>query len=135
MQPASQVDGGERMMARPVSRRVFLAATAAASVACGGVGGAPTPTPEPAGGGLKGIDDLTGPAATPGAGPRPTPAAGAPTPLSADRPDGFVAVAPRVLRSGGVEALSVALFAGDRPASGDVRAQLSKEGRVVAEAS
>src|SRR5262249_57094862 len=71
------------------------------------------------------------------AGPPATPAAGPPTPLAlaADRPDGFVAVAPRVLRSGGVEALSVALFAGDRPASGDVRAQLSKDGRVVAEAS
>ncbi|HEY3107844.1 MAG TPA: alpha-2-macroglobulin family protein [Chloroflexota bacterium] len=115
-------------MARHVSRRVFLAATAVSAVACGGIGVQPG-TPEPVPGGLKGIDELAGSSPTPAVGP-----SARPTVVSA-RPDGFVAVAPRVLRGGGVEAVSLALFAGDQPASGDVRAQLVKDGQVVVEAS
>src|SRR5438067_9554114 len=102
-------------MARHVTRRAFLAATAASAVACGGIGSPGTPTPEPVQGGLKGIDDLPRQSAT------PTPATA--TKLAPGRPDGFVAVAPRVMGSGGVEGVSLTLFAGDQPASGDVRAQ------------
>src|SRR5205814_585612 len=118
-----------RGMARHVTRRAFLAATAASAVACGGIGSPGTPTPEPVQGGLKGIDDLPRPSAT----PTPTPTTA--TKLAPGRPDGFVAVAPRVMGSGGVEGVSLRLFAGDQPASGDVRAQLTKDGQVVAEAS
>src|SRR5207248_3820800 len=49
--------------------------------------------------------------------------------------NGYVAVAPRVLRSGQTEALSLALFTGERPAKGTVKAELLKDGRTVAEGS
>src|SRR5262245_30858242 len=97
--------------ARHVSRRLFLAATALSAVACGGMGAREMPDPTP--GGVKGIDDLAGPSPT----PAPAPTRGAPIRLAPGRPDGFVAVAPRSLRSRGVESVSVSLFAGDQPAS------------------
>jgi len=49
--------------------------------------------------------------------------------------DGYVAMAPRVLRSGQTEDISVALFDGETPARGDVEVSLLKDGQKVADAS
>ena len=49
-----------------------------------------------------------------------------------DRVDGYLAVAPGVLRSGQSEAISVSLFNGDKPANATVRLALLKEGAEVA---
>jgi CD109 antigen len=49
--------------------------------------------------------------------------------------DGYVAMAPRVLRSGQTEGISVALFDGEAPARGDVEVSLLKDGEKVADAS
>src|SRR3990172_1039127 len=49
--------------------------------------------------------------------------------------DGYLAVAPRVLRAGQREVVSVSLFSGQRPATGAVRLALLKDGRPVAQAS
>lgn len=70
-------------------------------------------------------------------GPVATSLPGAPGAASTqeDRVDGFLAVAPRTLRSGQNEAISVSLFEGDRPANATVRLALVSEGREVAAAS
>ncbi len=57
------------------------------------------------------------------------------TPGREDRVDGYMAVAPRTLRSGQAETVSVSLFQGDKPASGTVRLALLKDGKSVATAS
>ena len=72
----------------------------------------------------------------------------APSPVSAqtlaetDRPavtsdpvDGYMALAPSVLRSGQTESISVSLFAGQQPARGTVRLELLDRGVPVAEAT
>ena len=46
-------------------------------------------------------------------------------------PDSFVAVVPKALRAGYTERVSVALFNGDRPVSGDVRLTLLDQGAAV----
>src|SRR5207248_11462258 len=48
--------------------------------------------------------------------------------------DGFLAVAPRGLRAGAIESISVSLFSGDEPAGGDVQVALLKDGQPVATA-
>ena len=50
-------------------------------------------------------------------------------------PDSFVAVAPKILRSGYTEQVSVSLFAGDAPASGNVRLTLFQGDIEVSTAS
>ena len=81
--------------------------------------------------------------ATSCAGPwssQPTPAAtvpgGGPTvPLREGRADGYVAVAPRVLRAGQSETVSVALMDGRNLGSGAVKVALLRDGKQLAEAS
>ena len=58
----------------------------------------------------------------------------APTPAP-EPVDGYVAVAPRVLRSGQTEGVSVSLFAGQKPTSGSVQLVLMQDGSQIAEAS
>ncbi|MBI2940853.1 MAG: alpha-2-macroglobulin [Chloroflexi bacterium] len=120
-------------MTKPVSRRTFLVTTATAlsGVACSAL--SPTqPTPEPG-----------GPQTPPPA--EPTPAKGERPPIAipslplpglfggVEEPDGYIAVAPRVLRTGQVEAVSLSLFRGDHPATGDVTVSLVKSGRSLAD--
>ena len=81
--------------------------------------------------------------ATPGGTPddprlRPTPV----TPVAVTRPkpvsgpvDGYLAVAPSVLRSNAVESVSVSLFSRGRPASGNVMVALLSNGVPVSKAS
>ncbi|HET8631444.1 MAG TPA: MG2 domain-containing protein, partial [Thermomicrobiales bacterium] len=107
-----------------LSRRRFLAATAGAAAIVAGAGfgalrhngGGPATTPTAAG----------GPVATPGGTPMGTPQV-------AGRADGYIAVAPRVLRAGQGEEVSVALFVGDQPARGVAMVALLREGRPVAQ--
>ncbi|MBI4491546.1 MAG: alpha-2-macroglobulin, partial [Chloroflexi bacterium] len=101
-------------MARQVSRRSFLRATvatmasSAVAVACSGLP----------------------PISKQGA---PTP--DIPPPGWVDEPaDGYVAVAPRALRSGQSENVSLALFQGEQPARSTVTVSLLKDGRPVADA-
>ncbi|HVC32044.1 MAG TPA: alpha-2-macroglobulin family protein [Chloroflexota bacterium] len=116
------------------SRRAFLAVSVAglSAVACSGPSPfalrRPGPTP---------IVPLPGRSATPlpalTAGPTPllpTPSVG-----PAQTVDGYVAVAPSVLRAGQREAISLSLFQGDQPASGDVTVALSQNGQPVANAT
>ena len=49
--------------------------------------------------------------------------------------DGYLVVAPRVMRSGQKETVSVSLFHGDKPASGDIRLALFRDGSEMAAAS
>ncbi|HEX5415765.1 MAG TPA: MG2 domain-containing protein, partial [Chloroflexota bacterium] len=100
-----------------LSRRALLAGSAAGLtvVACSplvppGPGRSSTPT--------SGTPVGTGPGATP-------------VPVSGSV-DGFFAVAPRVLRTGQAEAITLALFHGQQPAEGPVSAVLSKGGQPVA---
>ena len=69
---------------------------------------------------------------TPTAGPTPT---ARPTPrvevVPGLAPDSFVAVVPRTLRTGYTERVSVSLFNGDRPVSGQVRLTLLDDGASV----
>jgi CD109 antigen len=126
-------------MGRQVSRRFFLAATAvsASAVACGQLG-APGLDQEVPGTGTPTNDPRATPAPTP-AGPAgagaPVPTATVALPTSSAPADGFVAVAPKTLRSGAEESVSVSLFAGDRLARGTVQAALLKDGKVHADAS
>ncbi len=57
-----------------------------------------------------------------------------PTPVS-DRVDGYLAVAPSVLRSNAIESISVALFSRGRPASGEVELTLLSKGLPVSSAT
>src|SRR5919202_3061561 len=115
-------------MTKHVSRRTFLAATATlvGAVACREVVPPPdqvvqhaTPTPFP-------------PRGTPTAG-TPLPATPTDVPVLAGPADGYLAIAPRVLRSGQVESVSLAVFAGERPASAAVSVVLLKDGQSVVE--
>jgi hypothetical protein len=121
-------------MAGRVSRRTVLAATAATGAVAagagafafwGGRGGWGEPTP-------SGTPGATPGAATPGVAPSP---AATPMPVVAGAPDGYIAVAPRVLRAGQAESVSLALFKGDQPARDTVSVALLKDGRAVADAS
>ena len=57
-------------------------------------------------------------------------------PTAAPEPaDGYVAVAPNVLRSGQTEGISVSLFSGQNPTQGVVQLALMKDGNSVAQAS
>ncbi|HEX5505538.1 MAG TPA: alpha-2-macroglobulin family protein [Thermomicrobiales bacterium] len=112
-----------------LSRRGFLAATAGAAAVIAGAGfgvlrhngPAPAATPTTAAG---------GPGATPGATPGGTPMG---TAQVAGRADGYIAVAPGVLRAGQSEDVSVALFAGDQPTRGAATVALLRDGRSVAQ--
>ena len=106
-----------------LSRRALLASSAAGLtvLACSpslgppGPGRPPTPT-----------------SGTPIAG---TPIASSPSPtvIPASGPvHGYFAVAPKILRTGQTEAMTVALFHGQQPAAGSVSAVLSKSGQTVA---
>lgn len=65
--------------------------------------------------------------------PRPTPA---PTPTPKPEPaDSYVALAPRMLRAGTTEAISVSLIKQGRPLSGSVEAVLLKDGATIAQGS
>ncbi|MHB0871101.1 MAG: alpha-2-macroglobulin family protein [Chloroflexota bacterium] len=79
---------------------------------------------------LAATDSLRG-VVEPSAPPTLLPGSSATSPQE-DRVDGFLAVAPRTLRSGQSEAVSVSLFDGDRPASATVRLALLQEGKEVA---
>ena len=69
----------------------------------------------------------------------PTPVGGKPTPAGPivkvvdDPVDGYVALAPRVLRSGQKEAISFSLLNANRPARSTVRVVLARDGKPVAE--
>jgi CD109 antigen len=70
-------------------------------------------------------------APSPSAAPRPTPRVGS----SPEGPvNGYLAVAPRVLRPGQSETVSVSLFYGDRQSGATVQLALLKDGREVASA-
>ena len=98
---------------------------------------APTGTAEPA------PTATTGPAPT--AIPRPVPTSETPVPTPTPVPvepivtsgpvDGYVALAPRVLRSGQTEGISVSLFSGQDPATGFVRLSLLKDGDPIVHTS
>ena len=77
------------------------------------------------------------PTSTPTATPEPTATATlTPTPTAAPEPvDGYVALAPRVLRAGQTEGVSISLFSGQKPAQGEVHLALMKDGGQVARAS
>lgn len=118
-------------MAGRISRRTVLAATAATGAVAAGVGalalwggrsgpGEPVPTP----GGLPAAET-----------PVPSTPTATPLPVVAGAPDGFVAVAPRVLRAGQAETVSLVLFRGGQPARDTVSVALLKDGRSVASAS
>ena len=47
--------------------------------------------------------------------------------------DGYMVLAPAVLRSGQTEHVSISLFSGNQPAAGDVQLALLREGSLVAE--
>ena len=73
---------------------------------------------------------------------RPGPAAtvvpvGAATPsqpvIASGMVDGYMVLAPAVLRSGQTEHISISLFSGNQPAAGDVQLALFREGSLVAE--
>ncbi|HEU5330618.1 MAG TPA: MG2 domain-containing protein, partial [Thermomicrobiales bacterium] len=49
--------------------------------------------------------------------------------------DGYLAVAPRTFRAGQAEAISLALFKGDKPANSTVTVALLKDGKAVAQAA
>ena len=66
--------------------------------------------------------------------PTPTPRPVVPI-VTSDPPDGYVALAPRLLRSGQTEGISVSLFSGQDPAMGVVQISLAKDGNAVAQAS
>ena len=65
--------------------------------------------------------------------PGPGPTATAVPVVSSGKVDGYLALAPAVLRSGQTEHVSVSLFSGNQPAVGDVRLALLRDGRLVAE--
>ena len=80
--------------------------------------------------------------ATPGGTPAVSPALTPVTPVAVTRPkpvtgpvDGYLAVAPSVLRSNAVESVSVSLFSRGRPASGNVMVALLSNGVPVSKAS
>ena len=91
--------------------------------------GGPTTTPD----GSAATTTVTVPKATPFQLPPPT-AQPSDTPLSKEV-DGYVAIAPRELRSGRTGSISVSLFDGGVPAQGIVRVSLDTGGREAATAS
>ncbi len=58
-----------------------------------------------------------------------------PTAVREDRVDGYLATAPRTLRPGQNEAVSVSLLNGEKPASGTVRLALLKDGKELSSTS
>ena len=55
--------------------------------------------------------------------------------VTSDPPDGYVALAPRVLRSGQTEGISVSLFSGREPAAGLVEISLLNDQKVLSQVS
>ena len=55
--------------------------------------------------------------------------------VTTDPVDGYMALAPSILRSGQTESISVSLFSGQQPARGTVQLALSSQSDVVAQAS
>ncbi len=96
------------------------------------VGTVPTPSPKPP---TPAIPSPT-PSPMPTVGPTPV---AVPVPrLVVDLtlvPDSFVAVAPKTLRAGYTEQVSLSLFSGDEPAAGTVRLVLYRDGAEVSSAS
>ena len=95
-----------------------------------GPGGTATPTPTP-----RRVVTVPGLAADPNSGPGGT-ATPTPTPrrvvtVPGLAADSFIAVVPRTLRTGYSERVSVSLFNGDRPVSGNVRLTLLDAGTSV----
>ena len=74
------------------------------------------------------------PTPAPTGGPLPRPGTPAPVAGREDRVDGYVAVAPRVLRSGQNEKVSLSLFNGQLAASATVQLALLKDGKPLADA-
>ncbi|HET7036357.1 MAG TPA: MG2 domain-containing protein, partial [Thermomicrobiaceae bacterium] len=115
--------------ARRVSRRVFLTASAGTVGTVMAASGAYA---------LLGRDEGHDPPPTPSATPQvfsggtPTPAT---LPLARGPADGYLALAPKRLRSGQREQISLALFRGDDPVAGEVALALLKDGQPVAGAS
>lgn len=97
-------------MAKQVTRRAFLKATAimASAVACSGPSIIRPPTAATTPMTVPSLDEMA---------------------------DGYVALAPRVLRTGQTESVSLALFRGDRPATSTVYISLVRDGRSVLDAS
>ena len=95
---------------------------------------APTPvvsdgsqTPAPSG-------DPTSTPAQPESTTTPVPVEGSATLPLADKVDGYIALAPAVLRAGQTESVSVSLFDGPNPAKGEVRVELLQRGFSLASA-
>ena len=68
----------------------------------------------------------------PGAPGQATPVPGAPAVGPEDRIDGYLAVAPKTMRSAQPETVSVSIFNGDRPANATVQVALLKDGKPLA---
>ena len=106
---------------------------------------APTGTAEPAPSATPAPAPTATLAPVPTAIPRPSPTIETPVPTPTPLPvepivtpgpvDGYVALAPRVLRSGQTEGISVSLFSGQDPAIGVVRLRLLKDGDPIVQAS
>ncbi|MCC6628690.1 MAG: alpha-2-macroglobulin [Chloroflexi bacterium] len=117
-------------MAGRISRRTVLTATAATGAVAAGAGALALwnnrPAPDPI------------PLATPAPGATPVVAGATPTvapttaPVATGAADGYVAIAPRTLRAGQTEAVSVSLFGGGRPTRDAVTVALAKDGKDVA---
>ena len=76
----------------------------------------------------------TAAASTPTLTPVPTATRPSRPDAVSDEVDGYLALAPAVLRSGQTEGISVSLFSGQQPARGEVRLVLRKDGDPVASA-
>ena len=98
-----------------MNRRKFLASFALTALALSPLAGCQWPWESP-----------------PGAGPTPTPG-GRPVTGPEGPVDGYVAVAPRILRSGQSETVSVSLLNGRNPGNATVQVALLKDGKNLAQ--
>ena len=78
--------------------------------------------------------DPTSTPAQPESTTTPVPVEGSATLPLADKVDGYIALAPAVLRAGQTESVSVSLFDGPNPAKGEVRVELLQRGFSLASA-
>lgn len=116
-----------------VSRRVFLAATA--TTAIGLVACSERTPPQPP---LIKVPET--PTRRPSVGVTAVPPPSMQVPTStpgklAPRADGYVALTPRIMRSGQTETVALTLLHGEQPAMGNVAIVLTKDGKTVAETS